>query len=230
MGIIMDEAISKTIIGYHAISDRVLLVKLKGQPININIIQVYAPTSESSDEDIDMFYNDVEIARKHCKSNEVSIISGDFNAKVGHEAVEGVLGNFGLGTRNERGIRLIEWAKINNMIISNTWFKHHPRRMWTWQSPDGQTRNQIDYILINSRYRNALLDTAVITSADCDSDHRLVASKFRLKLKAIQTKTLNVKLDTLIMKADSAIKESSAYMYKTNLVDWPNWKIVMKIG
>ena len=94
VGIIMDEAISKTIIGYHAISDRVLLVKLKGQPININIIQVYAPTSESSDEDIDMFYNDVEIARKHCKSNGVSIIPGDFNAKVGHDAVEGVLGLF----------------------------------------------------------------------------------------------------------------------------------------
>ena len=77
---------------------------------------------------------------------------GDLNAKVGEEKEEqgyNVIGKHGLGKRNERGERFIQWCGDNNQIITNTWYEQHPRRLWTWVSPDGKVKNQIDYITIN---------------------------------------------------------------------------------
>jgi len=134
VGIIFDSKTATAIKGYWTISDRVLVVKMQGQPFDITLIQVYAPTSDSSDEDIDTFYAEVEQANKLSKSKEVVIIMGNFNSKIGKGKHEDIVGNYGLGERNERGERLLEWAQAND-IIGNTWFTQHPRRLWTWQSP-----------------------------------------------------------------------------------------------
>ena len=90
------------------------------------------------------------------KSQDITIIMGDFNAKVEDERVDDVVGHNGLGTQNERGSKLIEWCQMNEFIITNTWFENHPRRQWTWKSPGDRTRNKIDYILIQKRFRNAV--------------------------------------------------------------------------
>ena len=111
---------------------------------------------------------------------------GDFNAKVGKGRQDDTVGSYGLERRNERGEKLVEWAKINNMIIMNIWFSQHPRRLWTWQSPGDQTRNQIDYILIGKRYRNALLSTKTRLGADIESDHVPLVSKIRVKLRKLK--------------------------------------------
>ena len=115
-----------------------MLVKLQAKPIDMNIIQVYAPTSDSTTEDLEDFYGAIEKARKICKSQENTIILGDFNAKVGEGRKGNIVGPFGLGDTNERGEALIEWAKQNDFIIGNTWFNVPKRRRWTWRSP-GQT-------------------------------------------------------------------------------------------
>ena len=103
--------------------------------------------------------------------------------------------------------KLIQWAKSDDMIVGNTWFQQHPRRLWTWKSPGDRTRNQIDYILVSKRFRNALLVAKTFPGADCDSDHVPVRAKFRLKLKKRKRATKNMKLDMNILKSDSAIKE-----------------------
>ncbi|GFN87475.1 craniofacial development protein 2 [Plakobranchus ocellatus] len=71
---------------------------------------------------------------------------GDFNAKVGTNKVDDIdiVGKNGLGIRNERGEKLIEWCQTNNIIVGNTWFQQPPRRKWTWKSLGDETRNQID--------------------------------------------------------------------------------------
>ena len=78
---------------------------------------------------------------------DVLFIIGDWNAKVGSQETPGVTGKFGLGMRNEAGKRLIEFCQENALVIANTLFQQHKRRLYTWTSPDGQHWNQIDYIL-----------------------------------------------------------------------------------
>ena len=78
---------------------------------------------------------------------DVLFIIGDWNAKVGSQETPGLTGKFCLGIRNEAGQRLIEFCQENALFIANTLFQQHKRRLYTWTSPDGQHRNQIDYIL-----------------------------------------------------------------------------------
>jgi predicted transcriptional regulator len=128
----LDAESSKCLQGFWAISDRVLLVKLQAKPFNIAIIQVYAPTSESSDNELEAFYCDLDKAKKECKSQEVVIMMGDLNAKVGSATrTNVVVGPHGLGDKKERGDKLIEWSTANGQIITNTWFENHRRRKHT---------------------------------------------------------------------------------------------------
>ena len=89
----------------------------------------------------------------------------------------GVIGEFVLGVQNEEGQMLTEFCQENPLVIANTLFQQHNRRLYTRTSPDGQYQNQIDYILHSQKWRSS------IQSADCGSDHKLLIAKFRLKLK-----------------------------------------------
>ena len=109
-----------------------------------------------------------------------------FNAKVGMEAMEGVVGKFGIGNRNERGDRLIEFCQINNLTISNTWLQHHLRKVYTWKSPVDIVRSQIDYIMIKKRFRNNVKQAKAYPGADINSDHNPVVIKLKVKLKKMQ--------------------------------------------
>ncbi|GFO01416.1 craniofacial development protein 2-like [Plakobranchus ocellatus] len=100
----------------------------------------------------------------------------DFNAKVGDEKVEDVVGPIGI---NERGSRLIEWCQVNDFTITNTWYQNHPRRQWTWKSPGERSGNKIDYILIQKRFRNTVKTSKSPPGTDCDSDHIPVMCNFR---------------------------------------------------
>ena len=85
--------------------------------------------------------------------------------------------------RNEAGQRLIEFCQENALVIANTLFQQHKRILYIWTSPDGQHQNQIDYILCSKRWRSSIQSTKTRPGADCDSDHELLITKFRLKLK-----------------------------------------------
>ncbi|XP_063589605.1 craniofacial development protein 2-like [Penaeus indicus] len=161
----------------------------------------------SSDEDIDRFYAQLDQAYSQCKSQDIIIVMGDFNAKVGNERVDNIVDPHGLGSRNERGEMLVEWVQTNNMIIGNTWFKQPPRRLWTWLSPDDHTRNQIDYILVNKHFRNSLLASKTLPGADCYNDHVPVMGRFRAKMRTLKKPTLREQLDVSLLQKDNTIKE-----------------------
>ena len=95
------------------------------------------------------------------------------------------MGNFGLGVQNEPGERQTELCKENTVVIANTLFQQHQRRLYTWTSADGQYQNQIDYILCSQRWRNSIQSAKTWLGADCGSDHELLIAKFRLKLKKV---------------------------------------------
>ena len=99
--------------------------------------------------------------------------------KVGSQEIHGVTGKFGLGMRNEAGQRLIEFCQENALVIANTLFQQHKRRLYIWTSPNGQYQNQIDYILCSQRGRSSIQPAKAKRGADCGSDQELII-KFRL--------------------------------------------------
>ena len=118
------------------------------------IIQVYVPTSNA--EEAEQFYEDLQDLLKLTPRKHVFFTIGDWNAKVGSQETPGVTGKFGLGMWNEAGQRLIEFCQENALVIANTLFQQHKRRLYTWTSPDGQHRNQIDSFLCSQRWRSSI--------------------------------------------------------------------------
>ena len=103
--------------------------------------------------------------------------------KPGSQEIPGVTGKFGLKVQNEAGQRLTEFCQENALVTANTLFQQHKRQLYTWISPDGQYRNQVDYILYSWRWRSSIQSTKTRLGTDCGSDHELLIAKFRLKLK-----------------------------------------------
>ena len=126
---------------------------------------------------------------------DVLFIIGDWNAKVGIQETPGVTGKFGLGICNEAGQRLIEFCQENALVIANTVFQQHKRRLYTWTSPDGQHQNQTDYVLCSQRWRSSIQSAKTRPGADCGSDHELLTAKFRLKLKKVGKTTRSFRYD-----------------------------------
>ena len=113
-------------------------VRLQGKPFNITVIQGYAPTSNAEEAEVERVYEDLQDLLELTPKKDVLFVRGDWNAKVGSQETSGVTGKFGLGMRNEAGQRLIEFCQENALVIANTLFQQHKRRLYTWTSPDGQ--------------------------------------------------------------------------------------------
>ena len=108
-------------------------VRLQGKPFNITVIQVYAPASNAEETEFERFYEDLHDLLELTPKKDVLFIIGDWNAKVGSQETSGVTGQFGLGMRNEAGQRLIEFCQENALVIANTLFQQHKRRLYTWK-------------------------------------------------------------------------------------------------
>ena len=108
------------------------------QTIQYHSIQVYAPTSNAEVTEVERFCEDLQDLLELTPKKDVLFIIGDWNPKVGSQETPGVTGKFGLGTQNEAGPRLIEFCQENALVIANTLFQQHKRRLYTWTSPDGQ--------------------------------------------------------------------------------------------
>ena len=129
-------------------------IRFQGKPFNIMVIQDYALTIKAEEAEVERFYEDLQDRVELTPQKDVFFIIGDWNAKVGSQETPGERGKFGLGVQNEAGQRLIEFCQENALVIVNTLFQQHKRRLYTWTSPDGQHQNQIDYIFHSQRRRS----------------------------------------------------------------------------
>ena len=120
---------------------------------------------------------------------------GNWKAKVGTQEIPGVIGKFGLGVQNGVGQRLIELCQENTLVITNTLFQQHKRRLYTWTSPDGPHRNHTDYILCSQRWRSSTQSAKTRPGADCVSDHEHLIAKLRLKLNKVEKTTRPFRYD-----------------------------------
>ena len=179
--IMANKRVQNAVLGCNLNKDRMISVRLQGKPFNITAIQVYAPTSNT--EEAERFYEDLQDLLELTPKKDVLFIIGGWNAKVESQETPGVTGKFALGIQNEAGQRLIEFCQENALVIANTLFQQHKRRLYKWTSPDDQHRNQVDYILCSQRWRSSIQSIKSSPGADCGSDHELLIAKFKLTLK-----------------------------------------------
>jgi len=115
----------------------------------MNVIQCYAPTNDSEDEVKDQFYNRLQSVIDKFPERDVTILMGDFNAKIGSDNIgyEEVMGQHGLGIMNDNGERLADLCAVNKLFLGGSAFPHRRIHKATWLSPDHSTENQIDHFL-----------------------------------------------------------------------------------
>ena len=134
----VNKRVPNAVLGCNLKNDRMISVRLQGKPFNITVIQVYARTSNAEETEVERYYEDLQDLLELTPPKDVLFIIGEWNAKVGSLETPGVTGKFGLGIRNDAGQRLIEFCQEKVLVIANTLFQQHKRRLFTWTSPDGQ--------------------------------------------------------------------------------------------
>ena len=121
----VNKTVQNAVLGCNLKNDRMISVRFQGKPFNITVIQVYAPTSNTEEAEVERFYEDLQDLVELTPKKEVLFIIGDWNAKVGSQETPGATGKFDLGMQNEAGQRLIEFCQENALVIANTLFQQH---------------------------------------------------------------------------------------------------------
>ena len=162
------------VLGCNLKNDRMISVRFQGKPFSITVIQVYAPNNNA--EEADQFCEDLQDLLELTPQKDILFTIGDWNAKVGSQEIPRVTSKFGLGVQNEAGQRLIEFCQENALVIANTLFQQHKRRLYTWTSLEGQYQSQIDYTVCRQRWRSSMQSAETRLGADCGSDHELLVA------------------------------------------------------
>ena len=186
VALLLNQKAAKALIGYQAVSSRIIMARFTTKFCKMTVIQTYAPTSDSTEEVIDSFYGEMQQMVSAVPKHDILIITGDWNAKVGTDygTWGGTIGKHGIGEENDRGERLLNFCASNKLSIMNTFFEKRQNKKWTWESPDGKTKNLIDYNIINRRWKTNVLDVRTC-AAEIGSDHKLVMSKIKMRLRKL---------------------------------------------
>ena len=129
--------VADSVLGYNPVSDRIISLRLKGKAANTTLVQVYAPTADASNEEIDDFYGKLQTTVESVLTNDMLIVMGDWDAKISKGEETGIAGRWGLGERNECGERLINICAENELMVTNTLFQQPDRKLYTWTSHGG---------------------------------------------------------------------------------------------
>ena len=193
VGLVLKRNAIKSLVEWEPVSERILTARFQSRHGNISVLVCYAPTNEASDDSKDRFYEDLQNVINRISIHDIKLCVGDFNAIVGSDnsAFSTCMKNQGMGKINDNGIRMASFCLANNLVIGGSLFKHKNIHKYTWTSPNGKHRNQIDHFLISQKFVTSLTDVRTRRGADIGSDHQLVVAKLKLKLKTQK----NVKQD-----------------------------------
>ena len=122
VAIMVNKRVQNKVLGCNLKNDRMISVRLQGKPFNYTVIQVYAPTSNAEETEVEQFYEALQDLLELTPKKDILFIIGDWNAKVGSQETPGVTGKFGLGMRNGAGQRLIEFCQEKALVLANTLF------------------------------------------------------------------------------------------------------------
>ena len=190
----VNKRVQNAVLGCNLKNDRMISVHFQGKPFKMTVIQVYAPTSNAEEAEVEQFYEDLQDLIELTPRKDVLFFIGDWNAKVWSQDIPVIKGKFGLRVHKEAGQRLREFCQEIALVLANTLFQQHKRRLLTWTSLDGQYWNQIDYVC-SQRWRSSVQSAKTRLEADCSSDYELLIAKFRLKLKKVGKTTRPFRYD-----------------------------------
>ena len=187
VALMLSKSAQRALIGWEAHGPRIMTASFltKKKRINMDIIQCYAPTNDSTEDEKDNFYNRLSTIIQDRPKRNIIILMGDFNAKIGSDnrGYEEIMGKQGLGEMNDNGERFADLCATSNLVIGGSVFHHRRIHKATWVSPDLSTENQIDHLCIARSFRRSLQDVRVKRGADVASDHHLLVARLKLKLK-----------------------------------------------
>lgn len=216
VGFFINKHLKNNIESYVGISERVALLNIRISNKPLTIIQVYAPTEAAQEEEVDTFYEDIYEAIS--MAYEDYILMGDFNSKIGKPQMDEhlVTRQYGYGERNARGQRLIDFALENKLAIINTFYKKKPKNRWTWRSPNGQHRNEIDFIMSK---RPQIFQNIETLNLDYPSDHRPLRGTITLATpKKSRANYINKQYS--ILKSEEEISRYREYLtYNINTLE-----------
>ena len=233
VAIILKKGMEKSLIEWKPVNSRIIKARLRGRHNNMSIIQCYAPTNDGDEDDQNLFYEQLQVELEEIPRQEVIIVMGDINPKVGDDnlVVERTIGRHGCGTINNNGERLVDFCADKSMVIGGTLFPHPTTHKFTWISSNGRDKNQIDHIAINGTWRRSLLDIRVRRGADVGSDHHLVAARIRLKLRRTDRQQTGHrrfdvnKLDDPAVKKSFLVQLKNGYQALVELDDLTNYNV-----
>ena len=235
VAVLLDSMSAKRVLKVVCVSDRLMMVKVTADPVDMVIIPVYLPTSDHDDVDVDQIYEQIEELTKDEAGKDYLVVMGDWNAVVGEGGDGAEIGEYGLGCRNERGDTLVGYCRQRKLMVTNTWFQHEKRRRYTWKNPGDTGRYQLDYILVRQRYRNSVKNSRSYPGADADSDHNLVAMNVAVRFKTLHKSRRQKRWDTdkLVSQQSKFREEVDKQVVPGNLNGvesrWSNLKgVVMK--
>ena len=203
-GFLVNNQLKKSILGFYPINERMCKLKIKSRFNNLSIINVYAPTEDSEDNEKELMYNLLEEECNGISTYDTKIIMGDFNAKIGVEDfTKTIAGQHSLHkTTSENGLRMCQLASACGLYIISTHFEHKDIHKGTWIIPGTNRANQIDHILISKNRISSIRDVHVCRSRTVDSDHFLVKTYLRQKITNAHTNNTykTLKYDTSKLK------------------------------
>ena len=188
VGLLLSPKAKKSFNNIESITPRILIATFKGNP-KTSVICCYSPTSVSDKAKVENFYNDLSSLTQQIPKHNVTIIGGDFNAKLGRN--NGFIHSFHEES-NRNGKLLNNFLMESNMVCLNTLYRKRSGKKWTFTYPNG-INAQIDFLLINKKWLDSSLNCEPFTSfSEGNSDHRIITAKIRLSLRANKQKTLKV--------------------------------------
>lgn len=221
-GFIVSKRCKHIVLDFKPVNERICRIRLKGKFFNTSIINAHAPTEDKTDDIKEDFYDVLGRTYDQCPANDIKIIIGDLNAKIGREDAFGkTIGRHSLHEdSNDNGVRAVMFAASRNMVVCGTLFDHKNIHKWTWTSPNGKTSNQIDHVLIDARHVGNVMDTRSYRGANIDSDHYLVGTKIRSRISNAKKEsgTRQQRYDTNRLK-DNKIAESYIETIASKLVE-----------
>ena len=199
----LSSRISKCLLEWSPINSRLLKVRFNSKYTKLTVIIFYAPTNTSEEIKKDEFYEQLQTAVSEVPAHDMLLIIGDMNARPGSDNTgrSRVMGKEGYGIMNENGTRMCDFCEANNLKIDGTLFPNKKIHKITWISPDGETKEQIDHILINRKWLGSLQDVRVFRGADIASDHLLNIATIKLKLRKTRLgQTRGIQIDSLRLR------------------------------